>query len=69
MYANHGLMLSESYRGRRVHDLLRVLDLFQAHGYRQIHLVGRGLGSITVSFAAALHPLVAQVTLHNALPY
>ena len=31
MYANHGVMLRESYAGRRVHDLLSVLDLFQAN--------------------------------------
>lgn len=67
MYANYGLMLNESYGGRRVHDLLRGLDLFQAHGYRGVHLVGRGMGAITATFAAAVHPLVEQVTLHNAL--
>ncbi len=67
MYANHGLMLDEPYCGRRVHDLLRVLDLFQANGSRSVHLVGRGMGAITATFAAILHPLVKQVTLHNAL--
>jgi dienelactone hydrolase len=67
MYANHGLMLREPYAGRRVHDALCVLDLFQAHGYREIHLVGRGMGAITATFAALLHPLVNRVTLHNAL--
>ena len=67
MYANHGLMLREPYAGRRVYDLLRVLDLLQHHGCRQIHLVGRGMGAITATLAAVLHPLVQQVTLHNAL--
>jgi len=67
MYSNHGLMLSEPYCGRRVHDLLCVLDLFQSHGYRGVHLVGRGMGAITATFAATIHPLVKQVTLHNAL--
>ena len=67
MYANHGLMLREPYAGRRVHDVLSVLDLFQANGYQEIHLVGRGMGAITATFAAVVHPLVRQVTLHNAL--
>ncbi len=67
MYANHGLMLREPYVGRRVHDLLRTLDLFQSHGCRNLHLVGRGMGAITATFAAVLHPVVTQVTLHNAL--
>jgi dienelactone hydrolase len=67
LYACEGMKLGESYCGRRVHDLLSTLDLFQAHGYRQLHLVGRGMGAITATFAAVLHPLVTQVTLHNAL--
>jgi pimeloyl-ACP methyl ester carboxylesterase len=67
MYANHGLMLSEPYCGRRVYDLLRVLDLCEWNGYREIHLVGRGMGAITAAFAAIVHPVVKQVTLHNAL--
>lgn len=66
-YASHGLMLRESLLGRRVHDLLSALDLFQASGCRHVHLVGHGLGAITATFAACLHPLVQRVTLHNAL--
>jgi dienelactone hydrolase len=66
-YAAEGLKLSEPYCGRRVHDVLSTLDLFQAQGYREIHLVGRGMGAITAAMAAVLHPLVTQVTLHNAL--
>jgi len=67
MYANHGLMLNEPYCGRRVYDLLRVLDLFEWNGYREIYLVGRGMGAITATFAAIVHPIVTEVTLHNAL--
>ncbi len=67
LYASHGLMLKEPYCGRRVHDLLAVLDLFADRGCRGVHLVGRGLGAIWATFAACLHPLVKRVTLHNAL--
>ncbi len=67
LYASYGLMWGEPYCGRRVHDALSTLDLFAANGCRDIHLVGRGLGAITATFAAVLHPLVKQVTLHNAL--
>ena len=67
MYAAHSLMLNESYCGRRVHDLLAVLDLFDSQGCGGVHLVGRGLGAIWATFAACLHPLVKRVTLHNAL--
>ncbi len=67
MYAAHAQMLGQSYCGLRVHDLLSVLDLFQANGCRSVHLVGRGLGSIWATLAACLHRLVKRVTLHNAL--
>jgi len=50
-----------------VHDLLAVLDLLQAEGWGPVHLMGRGLGSLTAAFAAVLHPHVGQVTLWNAL--
>ncbi len=66
-YAAHSLMMGEPYAGRRVHDLLAVLDLFAANGTRWVHLVGRGLGAIWATFAACLHPLVERVTLHDAL--
>jgi dienelactone hydrolase len=67
LYASHGLMLGEPYLGRRVHDLLAALDLLQAEGWGPVHLMGRGLGSLTAAFAAVLHPQVGQVTLWNAL--
>jgi len=66
-YAGEGLKLNEPYCGRRVHDALSTLDLFQANGYQNVHLVGRGMGAITAAFAGVLHPLVTRVTLHNAL--
>ncbi len=66
MYAVHGQMLREPYLGRRVHDLLSVLDLMEAAGCGRVHLVGRGLGAITAAFAGCLHGLVRRVTLRNA---
>lgn len=66
MYAVHGQMLAEPYLGRRVHDLLCVLDLLEANGCREVHLAGRGLGSIIGAFAACLHGVVRRVTLRNA---
>jgi len=67
MYAAHSLMLGETLAGGRVHDVLCGLDLLAAHGCREVHLVGRGLGSMWATFAACLHPLVKRVTLHDAL--
>ena len=66
-YASHGDMLDEPYAGRRVHDLLATLDLLADRGYRDIHLVGRGLGAVTCAFAACLHAAVKRVTLRNTL--
>jgi len=67
LYAGEGLKLNEPYVGRRVHDILSTLDLMQANGYESIHLSGRGMGAIPAAMAALLHPMVKQVTLHNAL--
>ena len=66
-YAAHGQMLGESYLGRRVHDLLAVLDLLDATVTDHIHLIGRGMGALLATFAACLHPAVKRVTLKNAL--
>lgn len=66
-YSTLAMMWNESHCGRRVHDLLSTLDLFAANGCQEMHLVARGIGAITATFAAVLHPLVKQVTLHNAL--
>jgi hypothetical protein len=66
MHAGHGSMLIESYCGRRVHDVLSVLDLLAECGTRRVHLVGRGIGAVLAAFAALLHPLVQEVTLKNA---
>ena len=65
-YAVHGQMLGEPYLGRRVHDLLRVLDLLAANGCEGVNLEGRGLGALTATFAACLHPVVRCVVLRNA---
>jgi len=67
MYADHAAMLGESYCGQRVHDLLCALDVLAAGGCEDVHLIGRGLGSIWATFAACCHPAVRRVTLRNSL--
>ena len=62
-YTAHGLMLGESYLGRRVHDVLCALDVLVAAGTREIRLSGRGLGAILAAFAGLLHPRVRRVAL------
>lgn len=66
-YASHGLMLRESLLGRRVHDVLATLDLFQSAGCEEVHLVGHGLGAVNATFAGCMHPVVKRVTLCHAL--
>ncbi len=65
-YASYGLMLNESYTGWRVHDILRTLDFMADYGYDEVHLVGRGWGSIPAAFAALLDDRVVRVTLRHA---
>ena len=67
LYSSYGEMLGESYAGRRVHDVLSALDLLRDRGYGDIHLMGRGLGAVTCTFAACLHSAVKRVTLRNGL--
>ena len=66
-YHAAGLLLGEPYLGRRTHDVLRTLDWLAGHGYRDIHLVGRGMGAILALFAAVLDPRPKKVTLVNGL--
>ncbi|HOJ39554.1 MAG TPA: hypothetical protein PK644_03695, partial [bacterium] len=60
-----GLMLGESYLGRRVFDVLRTLDLLGHLGAKEIHLSGRGQGALLALFAATVYPGLKKVTLIN----
>jgi len=65
-YTSYQTMFGEPYIGRRTHDVLAVLDWMQAYGYDDVHLVGRGWGSLPALFAAVLDKRVKQITLKNA---
>jgi dienelactone hydrolase len=65
-YASYQEMLGAPMLGRRVHDLLVTLDWLAAHGYRDVHLAGRGWGSVTAALAAVLDDRVTRVTLRDA---
>ncbi|MFH0796264.1 MAG: prolyl oligopeptidase family serine peptidase [Candidatus Omnitrophota bacterium] len=66
LFHGYGIMLGESYLGRRVHDLLSVCDLLAAEGNEEIHLFGRGQGAIIALLGAVLHPGVKKVILKNS---
>lgn len=68
MLHGFGILLGESYLGRRVHDVLSTMDLLAHEGAKEIHLYGRGQGSLLALFAGLLHESTATVTLKNALP-
>jgi pimeloyl-ACP methyl ester carboxylesterase len=59
-------MLNEPYIGWRVYDIIRSLDFMAAYGYDEVHMVGRGWGSIPAALAALLDDRVTQVTLRHA---
>jgi dienelactone hydrolase len=66
----YGLMLGQSYLGRRVYDVLCTMDLLRDGGAESIHLYGRGQGALLALFAALLDVAelgaqVASVTLKN----
>lgn len=65
MCNGYGLMLGQSFLGRRVHDVLSTLDLLAYEGAEKIHLYGRGQGAIHALFAGFLYSAVTTVTLKN----
>jgi pimeloyl-ACP methyl ester carboxylesterase len=65
-YAAHGIMLDKPLLGQRTFDVLRVIALLVANGHEEIHLVGKGWGAQSATFAALLSDNVKQVTLKNA---
>ena len=66
MHAVHGIMLDEPYLGRKVIDILRTLDFLKAYGHQDVHIIGRGWGALSATFAAVLSPTITQVTLKAA---
>lgn len=65
MYHGIGLLLEESYLGRRVHDVLSTMDLLAERGAGVIDLFGRGQGAILAMFAGILHRRAGTVTMKN----
>jgi len=65
--AAHAFMLDKPYLGQRTFDVLRVVAWLVDQGHSQIHLAGKGWGSLPATFAAILSDSVKQVTLKNAL--
>lgn len=65
MHNGYGLMLGESYLGRRVNDVLRTVDLLVAEGATKVDLVGRGQGAVLALYAGLLHAKTGSVTLKN----
>ena len=66
MFHGHGLLLGQSYLGRRLHDVLSALDLLVAAGAHRVRLYGRGQGALLALYAALLHDAIASTTLKNA---
>lgn len=65
MFHGHGLLLGQSYLGRRVFDVFRTLDLLKAEGAQTVHLYGRGQGAVLALFVALLRDEVVTLTLKN----
>lgn len=65
-YASCHMMLGESYLGAKVRDILGAIALLKEYGYREIHIAGRGQGSIPAALAALIFGEAKGVTLLNA---
>ena len=66
-YAAHGVMLGSPLVGQRTFDVLRVIQWLISAGHQEVHLAGRGWGTLPAAFAALLSDKVKQVTLKNSL--
>lgn len=66
-YAIHSLMLDRPYLGQKTWDVLGVLAWLAGLGYRDVHVVASGWGTLPATFAALLAPQVTTVTLKHAL--
>jgi hypothetical protein len=51
-YAIHSIMLDSPYVGKKTFDVLRVLDWLASFGHQEVHLAGKGWGSLPATFAA-----------------
>ena len=67
LYASFGSMMGESYLGRRVLDILCTIDCLEDGG-AEVHLIGRGVGSVPVALAALLHSSQPTCELVHYLP-
>ena len=65
MMHGHGILFGESLLGRRVFDLLRVIELLCASGAKDIRLYGRGQGALLALFGGVLHAAVTRVELRH----
>ena len=65
MCNGYGLLLEQSFFGRRVHDVLSAIDLLIHEGAKKVHLYGRGQGALHALFAGFLHSKTGTVTLKN----
>lgn len=61
MYANQGFLLGKPLAGRRVFDILSTINLLAARGISNIHLSGRGVGSLYAQLATCI---ITQVPTH-----
>ncbi len=66
MFHGYGILLGESYLGRRVYDVLCTIDLLMHEGAKEIHLYGRGQGAIIALFTGVLNDSPVSVTIKNA---
>ncbi len=66
-YSAYGIMLGRPYLAQRTLDVLQVLAWLKEVGYCQVHLVGKGWGTLPATFASLLSENVTQVTLKHPL--
>jgi len=60
-------MLDRPLLGQKTWDALRVLQWMESVGYQDIHLAGRGRGTLPATFAGLMSQVVKEITLKQSL--
>lgn len=65
LLAGHELMFNETLLGKRIFDVLSVINLFEAEGVKKIHLHGNGQGSMIALISALIDSRITKVSCRN----
>jgi dienelactone hydrolase len=67
IYSAYCHMYNLTMAGRRVFDLLRVIQLLESYGYESFELVGRGIGALAALYSAPFVSNLEKLRIKNCI--